>query len=364
MPEKAIEGVLRERAASGGDSCGTEDTLAAYLEGNLPDRERIVFERHTADCPRCQDVLGLLLRMEEASPATAAGADRAAARSRGVPIRLVVPVAGAAAAVFFVVVGILVFRDHYLALPDKPMPQVAEVRTPSLESELPRPAAPRQKKEEATAEAERDREGSAVKSVPAPPPAPAAPGPRALLSEPKDEPEKQQPFKKETSTPAPSDRADLSGRRESATTAVATGKSAPTAFSEARKGAAEVPAAPALEDKLAVRYSRSANELAKQGTTDSFAPERKALEDFLGAASHLSADAAAMELDGRRFFRWGNYWIENSLLTPGINEFVLIRQGTEDFEELLRQIPRLRELMQPATGILLLQKGKVAVIRR
>ena len=41
-------------------SCANDDTLAQLLDGKLPERERLAFERHCDECPRCSAMFGEL----------------------------------------------------------------------------------------------------------------------------------------------------------------------------------------------------------------------------------------------------------------------------------------------------------------
>jgi len=54
------ESLERNEAAN----CPDENRVSAYLEGMLPQNQRTDFERHVAQCARCQDELSLLLRSD------------------------------------------------------------------------------------------------------------------------------------------------------------------------------------------------------------------------------------------------------------------------------------------------------------
>jgi hypothetical protein len=62
--------------------CPDENTVIAYSEGSLPENLKEDFEKHAAFCPRCQQELALLLRIEK-GPEFASSPDLPSADPRG-----------------------------------------------------------------------------------------------------------------------------------------------------------------------------------------------------------------------------------------------------------------------------------------
>src|SRR5262245_61838600 len=77
-PEFQERGCVRVRAMAS-EPCPTEETLVAFLAGNLPAEERSSLERHVAGCPSCLEVVGAL---SSGSPGSQGG-EAPAALARG-----------------------------------------------------------------------------------------------------------------------------------------------------------------------------------------------------------------------------------------------------------------------------------------
>ncbi|MBM3298095.1 MAG: hypothetical protein FJY83_10925, partial [Candidatus Aminicenantes bacterium] len=190
IPEEAIRRIIARQAAGGAGACIDENAFAAYLEGSLAAAETAKVEAHAAGCLRCQEVLGLLMRTAEAEQAGGFGdAEVAPAAPRG-PVRLILPLASLAAAVFFMVAGIVVFRNDPRLVQKPRAVQVADSRTSPASPQAPAPleaaSAGREKDQGAQIPARAgDRLPAAPKDFPAPGPekvAESAPPPAAQVA--------------------------------------------------------------------------------------------------------------------------------------------------------------------------------------
>ncbi len=56
-----------QKLVSQGDGCPDDESLAAFVDGNLTDSERVAIEGHLARCPRCYEIFAGVLRQSPAS---------------------------------------------------------------------------------------------------------------------------------------------------------------------------------------------------------------------------------------------------------------------------------------------------------
>src|SRR3954463_9657313 len=96
LPDRLLREVLRETAAAGPpDACADANALAAWADGTMSRDALAVFERHAADCARCQSLIAVMVRSEGVESLVEERESRASWwRSRG---SWVVPLAAAAA---------------------------------------------------------------------------------------------------------------------------------------------------------------------------------------------------------------------------------------------------------------------------
>jgi hypothetical protein len=163
------------------------DSLNAFIEGVLPEHERLECLAHLADCLRCREIV--YLAQEPAAPASIP-ADPVPFWKRWFTKRWFVPIPALAAAVVCVLlVSIGVYR---LIQPKRVEPVLTAAATPAIEPlaplyQPPKPPAPRPAKPSVTRQAAPPAEHPAIiqNAAPAavpvalapPPPAPAAPPP-------------------------------------------------------------------------------------------------------------------------------------------------------------------------------------------
>ena len=48
--------------------CLTDETMAAYVDGNLPGEERVSAEKHLAECFKCRRLVALIIRSQSEVP--------------------------------------------------------------------------------------------------------------------------------------------------------------------------------------------------------------------------------------------------------------------------------------------------------
>ncbi len=75
--EPLLRQVLRSSSAASGDACPGDDiadTLAAWADGTLRADERVAFESHAADCPRCRAMMAAFIRSDVPAPLPGAAA--------------------------------------------------------------------------------------------------------------------------------------------------------------------------------------------------------------------------------------------------------------------------------------------------
>jgi hypothetical protein len=157
------------------EGCADDNTVAAYLEASLTDRERAAFEAHVSECRTCQEVLALSLELQDAETAARAIARQGAGKR--ILFRVSVPVPVLAALIIAVVVGAVLFRNYS-------KPQSAEPRPMVHGAPLPLPEAYSENAEnrfQASASSVR-KAGAAGAALPIESPAPL---PRALAAGPK-----------------------------------------------------------------------------------------------------------------------------------------------------------------------------------
>jgi len=97
--DEVMDPLLRRAARASGDvrpdACLDADTLAAWLDGSLPNNERVLAEAHAADCDRCLAVLAAIAKTTPAGSETP--------QPSWLSLRWLLPLGAAAAAIVAVV---------------------------------------------------------------------------------------------------------------------------------------------------------------------------------------------------------------------------------------------------------------------
>ncbi|MFH1574403.1 MAG: zf-HC2 domain-containing protein, partial [Acidobacteriota bacterium] len=315
IPEEAIRRIIARQAAGGAGACIDENAFAAYLEGSLAAAETAKVEAHAAGCLRCQEVLGLLMRTAEAEQAGGSGDAEVTPAAPRIPVRLALPLASLAAAVFFIVAGIIVFRNDPRLVQKPRAVQVAESRTspasPQAQAPLEAASASREKEQDEQIPARAgDRGSAAQKDLPAPGPekvAEPAPPPAAQVQVEDKKGSGGDPVRLAGGLPSGTPAADPQSKGERIAGGVVTGAE------RAEKGAVEMAAASAERETMR-GYLRQAALSPQALRSESDPDPRAVLRRFAEALPNLPANEPLVETGGRMLRGWDSYWIDPELL--------------------------------------------------
>ena len=130
--QKALSARVRETK----ESCANENLMAAYLEASLSDRETSEFEAHVAECPECQEVLALSMKLQNletgSRPARSESGKKTLFR-----FSIPVPVFGAAVAAILLIAVFLPWRPGSGEREERT--RMAELRSPVQEATAGKP---------------------------------------------------------------------------------------------------------------------------------------------------------------------------------------------------------------------------------
>jgi hypothetical protein len=62
--DRLIQKTISTRMRESPEGCADENTMAAYLEGNLSPQETAAFEDHVSECASCQEILALSMKLQ------------------------------------------------------------------------------------------------------------------------------------------------------------------------------------------------------------------------------------------------------------------------------------------------------------
>lgn len=388
VPDKVMRDIFRHGKVGAGSACAGEGTVAAYFEGTLTAAERLSFEQHASVCLDCQELIGLTIKMsEEAAGREAEGADMAPSQ-RTVLFRLSIPVVGLAIAGFFVVAGVVVFRNAFKADRGAPALQVADARISSRDARKPpessgqvSPASPdagRSLAEKVRRTDETPLPSASVmprqraKALPAAAPAEvrvqakqvSAEADAAVVAQ------NQAAVRPQAApVPAVNEPTEERGARQGAAPAavgVVGGISgapsrAESRFDEVKLGRETSPRAAGEVQHL--RTALSVTPGQEKGKLSIPPPDpREVLLNF--AAEAVKKDEAATQAIGDRVFHSrGSYWIDQNCVDLQSAEIVRIERDSSEFQVVIGRYPDLRRLLESGRSVLLSWEGKIYLIR-
>jgi hypothetical protein len=181
--DRLIRKSLSAQARRSSEPCVNENLMAAYLERRLTPEEQRTVESHVADCPSCQEVLALALRLQ--SEEDSASPQASSTRSKKVLFNLSIPIPALGALLICIVIGALFFRwphpKRETAVKEQPVAELHSPAQPAAQPPYPAATSSDASKEvrmEALIDEMRTKEARAENKTTIPPVAQSAASPR------------------------------------------------------------------------------------------------------------------------------------------------------------------------------------------
>jgi hypothetical protein len=400
--DSAIRKALLRQTGSAASSCPDENALAAYLERNLSDQERLRLEGHLSDCASCRELLALSMRIAADEPAAVADAIRNP-RERKLLSPSRVPLAVVAALVLGIGATVVFLLTSEFRKPGRV--EVAEQRTPAAAPAVGNMAAPSQgpsieqampagpatpgagraqtarghQVDSGSADTAGKKESRAQEKL-SPPAYPGAlelkrkasdadmiasneapPGPAQLKDASKAVAAAARPAGEAEGAPIGGVVAGVPAlakpaEERAADAALKQAAAVSVGSSGVRSEALDEPARLTLESRRAVPTSASLH-AEESGLHDVL--QRAVADERAGRAVHLMTRG----LGDRTFKLFGGSWIDLKVLDRPDADWVECTPGSPELEEIMKALPEIGRLRRSGQTVLLDWKGKICVIR-
>jgi hypothetical protein len=300
--------------------------------------------------------------------------------------RISIPLAGVVAALFFVIAGVVVFRDAYRTDHGIPPTQTADVRLarPAPETVVqPGPPASRLGEAESISAAAKTPQAEPGRAR-------GASAPLKTRAEPKqagvdEKKEAEALFSKQQATeplPVRERQSDLGWRAPAAQPIREPSEAArpgviggvlggaiggvPTAADKAeQRMGREAPAVPPTKESKEVRTAMGLQVAQpKNVMADAVSSLKEVVFRFAEESGQPKSKQSVVKLTkDRTFYDRGAYWVDGDCAKAPAAEIVEIKPDSQEFQDIVAYYPEIHQLLTPGKAVLLYWNGKICVLR-
>jgi hypothetical protein len=138
--DRLIQKTISTRMRESPEGCADENTMAAYLEGNLSPQETAAFEDHVSECASCQEILALSMKLQADEATSQTTAEQGTGKRTLFRFSIPIPVLGAVCAV--IVLSVVLFRIANQSGGDLHKTQTTELHPAAQKAETAAPIMP------------------------------------------------------------------------------------------------------------------------------------------------------------------------------------------------------------------------------